>query len=298
MANALIDVEELERNASDLHRQFNAAQPFPHLVVDSLLNISPSAAEAFPDIDWDGWNDLGGTYQRNKRTCANIQLIPEPFKELIRTLSEPQFLKVLERITGIAQLLPDPYLAGGGLHVSGPGGILSPHTDFHVYRGLSLYRRVNVIIYLTDNWSAEDGGCLSLFDGADQAIQTVIPAWGRTVIFRTDDRSIHGFPVPVAEGKWRRSVALYYYTATPTEGFSGDETTYWREHDEQTGVVNRVRFAAYRLLLDLSRVVSILATVVNPNQGAGTIKTALSNRRRAKLSGDRQVRPDHGKPKC
>lgn len=297
MADVLIDVAELERNASDLHRQFNAAQPFPHLVVDKLLNISPSAAESFPDIDWEGWNDLGGSYQRNKRTCADIQLIPEPFKELIRTLSEPQFLKVLERITGVAQLLPDPYLAGGGLHVSCPGGILSPHTDFHVYRGLSLYRRVNVIIYLSENWSAEDGGCLSLYDDQDQAIQTVLPGWGRTVIFRTDDQSVHGFPVPVADGKWRRSVALYYYTATPTEGFSGDETTYWREHGEQTGIVNRVRFAAYRLLLNLSRVISILATIVNPNQGVELIKTVMSNRRGAKRIGERHSRPDRGATK-
>jgi len=281
MADALIDLEELESKAADLHREFDSAQPFPHVVVDNLLSLSPSAADAFPDIDWDGWNDLGGRYQRNKRTCADIQLIPEPFKELIRALCEPRFLKVLEQITGIAQLLPDPYLAGGGLHISGPGGILSPHTDFHVYRGLSLYRRVNVIVYLTEEWSAEDGGCLSLYDGQDRAVQTVVPDWGRAVIFRTDDQSIHGFPVPVADGKWRRSVALYYYTATPTEGFSGDETTYWRQHGDQAGMTNKVRFVAYRLLLNLSRAISILATVVNPNQGLGPVKTALSNRRRA-----------------
>jgi hypothetical protein len=280
--DGLIDLEGLERNASGLHREFNAAQPFPHLVVDNLLNLCPSAADAFPEIEWGGWNDLGGRYQRNKRTCADIQLIPEPFKELIRALSEPRFLKVLEQITGISELLPDPYLAGGGLHISGPGGILSPHTDFHFYRGLSLYRRVNVIVYLTEDWSAEDGGCLSLFDREDRPVQTVVPDWGRTVIFRTDDQSIHGFPVPVADGKWRRSVALYYYTATPTEGFSGDETTYWREHGVHVGAANNVRFVAYRLLLNLSRAISKLASLVNPNQGLGVVKTKLSNRRRTK----------------
>ena len=66
---------------------------------------------------------------------------------------------------------------------------------------------------------------------------------------------MHGFPVPVAEGKWRRSVALYYYTAAPTDNFSGDETTYWREHGE----------LAYRGLLRASRRISIWANTVNPN---------------------------------
>ena len=58
--------------------------------------------------------------------------------------------------------------------------------------------------------------------------------------------SVHGFPVPVAEGKWRRSVALYYYTAAPTKNFSGDEMSYWREHGEQAGIVRKARFLVWQ----------------------------------------------------
>jgi Rps23 Pro-64 3,4-dihydroxylase Tpa1-like proline 4-hydroxylase len=285
VADALFNVEELERNASELRREFQTAEPFPHLVVDDLLRISPLAASTFPDISWPGWNELGDRYQQNKRACADLDVIPEPFRALIRELSEPRFLGVLEQITGIKQLLPDPYLVGGGLHLSGSGGILSPHTDFHYYRALNLYRRINVLVYLNEDWSMEDGGCLSFYDRQDRAVQTVIPGWGRVVIFRTDDQSVHGFPIPVSEGKWRRSVALYYYTATPAEDFSGDETTYWREHGEQSGVVRRARFLIYRGLLNFSRVISILAHIVNPNQGVGLVRTALANRRKAKQSG-------------
>ncbi len=237
---------------------------------------------AFPDVSWPGWDQLGDRYQQNKLSCSDLELIPEPFRALIRELSEPRFLRALEEITGIKQLLPDPYLRGGGLHLSGPGGILSPHTDFHYYRGLSLYRRVNVLVYLNEDWSLQAGGCLSLYDRQHRIVQTVIPEWGRAVIFRTDDHSVHGFPVPVAEGKWRRSVALYYYTATPTDNFSGDETTYWKEHEAPAGVVRKARFVFYRTLLNLSRGISIFAHVVNPNQGLGLVKTVLANRRKAK----------------
>ena len=284
MADTFSNVEELERNASDLRREFETAEPFPDLVLDDFLHLSPSAASTFPDISWAGWNELGDRHQQNKRACADLDLIPEPFRALIRELSEPRFLKVLEQITGIKRLLPDPYLLGGGLHLSGPGGILSPHTDFHYHRPLSLFRRINVLVYLNEGWSLEDGGCVSLYDRQDRAIQTVVPDWGRVVIFRTDDQSVHGFPVPVAEGKWRRSVALYYYTAAPADNFSGDETTYWREHGEQYGVVRKARFVLYRGLLNLSRVISIRAYSVITNQGVGEAKTALVNRRKAKQS--------------
>lgn len=83
--------------------------------------------------------------------------------------------------------------------------------------------------------------------------------------FRTDDQSVHGFPVPVAKGKWRRSVALYYYTVAPTDNLSGDETTYSREHGERVGVARKSRFLVYRGLLRLSRTVSMLANAANPN---------------------------------
>ncbi len=292
MADAIFNVEELERNASDLQREFQAAEPFPHVVIDDLLRLSPSALSAFPDISWPWWNELDNRYQRNKRFCSDLNLIPEPFRALIRELSEPRFLRVLEQITGIKQLLPDPYLFGGGIHLVGSGGSLSPHTDFHYYRALNLYRRINVLVYLNDGWSPEDGGCLSLYDmqpgtemirAAGQAVRTVVPDWGRVVIFRTDDQSVHGHPVPVAEGKWRRSVALYYYTAASTENFSGGETPYWREHGEQAGLVQKGRFLAYKGLLNVSAASGILAHLVNPNVGVGAaVKTYWGMRRKAK----------------
>jgi Rps23 Pro-64 3,4-dihydroxylase Tpa1-like proline 4-hydroxylase len=271
MADAVFNVEELERNAPDLRREFEAAEPFQHLMVDDLLRLPPAAASAFPDISWPWWNEARDRYQQNKRFCSDLDLIPEPFRALIGELSQPRFLRVLEQITGITQLLPDPYLLGGGLHLSGPGGILSPHTDFHYYRDLNLHRRINILVYLNDGWSPQDGGCLSLCDRKGRVVKTVVPDWGRVVIFRTDDQSVHGFPVPVAEGKWRRSVALYYYTAAPTDNFSGDETTYWREHGQQEGVVRKSRFLIYRGMLNLSRAISIWAHAMNPN--VGEVKT-------------------------
>jgi len=40
------------------------------------------------------------------------------------------FIKVLENITGIKGLTPDPYFLGAGFHEIGQGGHLSIHADF------------------------------------------------------------------------------------------------------------------------------------------------------------------------
>ena len=94
------------------------------------------------------------------------------------------------------------------MHGSGPGGVLTPHTDFHIYRRLGLYRVLNLIVYLNPDWpTGETGGGLGLFrPGEPEPAVVVPPTFGTCVVFRTDDRSRHGFVAPVPEGCYRRSV--------------------------------------------------------------------------------------------
>jgi hypothetical protein len=189
---------------------------------------------------------------------------------MVHELSEPSFLRFLEDLTGLEALVPDPHLDGAGLHMSGAGGILAPHTDFHIYPRLNLYRRLNAIVYLNPGWNPEHGGNLALYDG-DTKVESITPVWGRCVIFATDDNSIHGFPDPIVEGRVRRSVATYYYTSQEAESFSGDTTTYWRQHGEgRMSPMSRARLRAYKGLLSGSRGLSRVAHTVNPNRrGAG-----------------------------
>lgn len=47
-------------------------------------------------------------------------------------------------------------------------------------------------------------------------VKSVAPIWNRCVIFNTDADSYHGHPDPLTtpDGVLRRSIALYYYTAS------------------------------------------------------------------------------------
>lgn len=271
-----------QTEVNELKNAYKAAKPFPHVVIDSLVSSADSLSDLFPGPSWDGWDGLGDAYQKNKFICSDIEMFPQAIKDVVVSLNSPRFLHFLEAITGTKKLIPDPYLSGGGLHLSTAGGILSPHTDFHLYKKLDLFRRINLILYLNSSWTSGDGGELEL-SSVNQESPTirVEPVVGRVIIFQTDDRSIHGFTNPVKDGTMRKSIALYYYTSKETAVFSGDETTHWREH---LGLESsrRLRYFIYKALLGVSRAFSIVAHLVNPNQGLGLVKQRLKITRRGK----------------
>jgi hypothetical protein len=45
------------------------------------------------------------------------------------------------------------------------------------------------------------------------------------VIFETSDHSWHGHPV--AAGRWRRSIAAYFFTEEPPADYVADQGTVW-----------------------------------------------------------------------
>lgn len=255
--------------ADELRAQFASALPLQYVVVDASLHDIGGASACFPMPDWKHWSALAGEYEKNKFYCRDLSVFPDRLRGIVHELTSPRFLELLEEITGIKALIPDPHLEGGGLHLSTEGGILAPHTDFHIYGRLNLYRQLNVILYLNETWESGDGGTLRLWDGHrardDRKEARIDPLPGRMVIFKTDDRSVHGFTDPVAAGCTRKSIALYYYTAIDNEVFSGDFTTFWR-HDH-IGGNSSTRLFAYRLLLETSRAFSFLAHLVNPQLG-------------------------------
>jgi 2OG-Fe(II) oxygenase superfamily len=255
--------EHLDRLASE----FNHAKPFDHLVLENFLKLTPDEmAGIYPPPDWPYWNKRNDFYQSGKMYCRDVDVIPPMISSMLYELSSPPTLKFLESVTGIGGIIPDPYYEGGGLHCSGPEGVLMPHTDFHYYDRLKLYRRINLLLYLNPEWDESFGGCLELWgNGSNKPEKLIVPNWGTCVIFRTDDHSVHGFTTPVKQGHWRRSIALYYYSSQEDALFSGDTTTIWRRHGRQHRL-NRLRIRCYQSLTWAARKLSYIAHRANPNK--------------------------------
>ena len=263
-----------------LAKSFSEGKPFPHVIIDDFIAVDDQeVCAAFPTPDWAFWDRFDDGYQFQKRHCSEIVRMPVLYRNMIHELSGPAFLRILETITGIRGLLPDPYLYGGGLHLSGPGGILAPHVDFTSLGPLALYRRLNLLIYFNSEWAEEYGGCLELYEkGRKEPVATIVPSFGRCILFRTDNQSIHGFSRPIiGENRWRKSLALYYYTSEGDNEIILDGVTYWQKH----GHMSRgrlIQFLAYKMLIRGSQLLSEYAHKINPNFRAGSKPVTFGER--------------------
>lgn len=207
------ECREFGRSLADNYRD---AKPFPHIVIDDFLDpgVLHKVLEDFPASENKEFFDRG--QERLKYQFAPHEVSSGLVRNVFAELNGPAFLGFLEELTGIKGLIPDPYFEGGGLHETKRGGHLGVHADFNVHERLSLERRLNLLIYLNEDWEDDYGGQLELWnnDMSDCAVR-VKPVFGRAVIFNTDLDSFHGHPDPLEcpPERSRRSIATYYYTA-------------------------------------------------------------------------------------
>jgi Rps23 Pro-64 3,4-dihydroxylase Tpa1-like proline 4-hydroxylase len=118
---------------------------------------------------------------------------------IISHMRSSNFIKFLEKLTGIPGLVSDPTMFGAGLHQIVVGGVLLMHTDFNRHKEhRGLWRRVNVFLYLNKDWQESWGGHLDLSGGDDTLPDTRIsPLMNRMVIFSSSRKSFHGHPDPL-----------------------------------------------------------------------------------------------------
>jgi hypothetical protein len=214
----IFDYSKWTAQLPELSKKYQSASPYPHIVLENFLDpgvLMACIAEFNRLNETDGWINYKH-YNEDKRGLNKIDVLPETIKATINELNSPAFLEWLSVITGIKNLQKDDALEGGGIHQSTRGGFLNIHADFTVHpHHRNWQRRVNVLVYLNEDWKEDWGSKLELWDRKMKACEeSVTPIFNRCVIFNTDADSYHGHPLPMTcpEGTYRRSIALYYYT--------------------------------------------------------------------------------------
>ena len=208
---------DLWRAAGELTEQYRQNAPIPHIQIKNFLDptIALAAAREFPRPNTRFWIHYKH-YNEDKVGLTKKELFPPLLRQLTDELNSGQFVLWLSELTGIAGLVPDPSLHGGGLHQCGRGGFLNLHTDFSThYYNKSWRRRVNLILYLNPDWEPDWGGALEFWDRKLRArVAKYPPLLNHAVIFNTDNNALHGFPDPLRcpENVCRKSMAFYYYT--------------------------------------------------------------------------------------
>jgi len=224
--------------------EYPRAAPFPHVVLDDFLPepVARRVVAEFPapgTLEWMRFDDASG----NKLASRGDRHIPEFTRGVLSQLNSSLFLQFLETLTGIAGLIPDPYLEGGGLHQIERGGFLKIHADFNRHPTLRLDRRLNLLLYLNADWREDYGGHLELWERSMKRCEkSVLPSFNRCVVFSTTDWAYHGHPEPLRcpEGMTRKSLALYYYSnGRPEEERSAEHTTLYQYRPGEAGLGRR-----------------------------------------------------------
>ena len=214
---AIIDLNKWRSLSTDQAQTYQEAHPFPYGQYENFLEpwAAQKAMEAFPPVKDSGWIHYLH-YNEKKHGLNKMDMIPPFLQEVIKALNSDAFVKALSGLTGIPGLKADPSLEGGGLHQSQRGGFLNIHADFTVHPHKKNWRRrVNVLVYLNQDWEENYNGHLELWtrDMKSRAAR-ISPIFNRCVIFNTDEDSYHGLPDPIQcpEDMTRKSIALYYFT--------------------------------------------------------------------------------------
>jgi len=217
-----IDYVALYQLADSQSFIYQKNKPFPNCFIDNFFNplTYKNICDTFPSPENEIWKTPQNIHTVNKSVTKQgplglkEYLFNENQRRLFMELHSSLFLNFLEKLTGINGLIPDPYFAEGSYAMSQRDGFLDIHADFSHHDKLNLERRLNILIYLNDDWKDEYEGALNLYDINLNIIKKIYPIGNRVAIFTTSENSFHGFPevIKCPKNIVRKSINLYYYT--------------------------------------------------------------------------------------
>jgi hypothetical protein len=205
---------------SKLSEEYQGAKYFPHIIIDNFFK-EEKLEHIFDQVELlkleDSTDKFSNSKFENNKFGFCYKELNAGCKHILGELNSDGFIKHIETLTGIKNIIHNYDLRGAGVHKSIQGGLLGAHTDFNMYydsvNGI-IDRRINILIYLNKDWKEEYGGELILYDQELKPFNTILPIFNRCVIFSTTNKSIHGHPhaLTCPENIVRQSIANYYYT--------------------------------------------------------------------------------------
>ena len=243
------DSASLRELGEQWRQAYSSNVPFPHIVIDDFFD-SRTLCGVLSEVNAIDRSQRYAKFLDRKTDHNKFAYFPEVVgpetSRLVNFLNSGPFLSYMENLTGIDNLIADPSYFGGGLHWIENGGFLEVHADFNHLKKYNLERRINLLLYLNENWKDEYNGQLELWDRKSMTkAKSVSPIFNRCVVFSTTKESLHGHPAPLATppGIARRSLALYYYTNTWDQAVQAHTTLYYisRPHKVRLRVSRMVR---------------------------------------------------------
>ena len=216
---------------AEWRRETDHARAF---VLDDLLpaDVAGAVYDAFPG-DGPFWRQLD-TFRERKKTFAKLDRLAPLIADITDAFHETAVIDAVAAITGVDALEADPTLYAGGISIMQQGDFLNPHLDNSHDAGRRRYRRLNLLYYVTPDWTHECGGNFELWDKAVTRPREIVSAFNRLVVMETNRTSWHSVN-PVRAEDARRCVSNYYFSRQSPSGGDYYHVTSFLGRPGQTG---------------------------------------------------------------
>lgn len=224
--------KKLEANLVELRGEFRQPGRIQSCAIDDLLPAAEARKiyEAFPDKSA---MMVKKSLREHKHVAAQMNRYGPLLEEIVFAFQQPGVLKAVADVTGIQGMLPDDKLYAGGISLMAKDNFLNPHLDNSHDKDRELYRVLNLLYYVSPEWSSECGGNLELWDnGPKGERREFVSRFNRLVLMATHERSWHSVN-QVRVDRSRCCVSNYYFSATPLEGHEYFHVTSFRGRPEQ-----------------------------------------------------------------
>jgi len=152
-----------------------------------------------------------------KSNANNVDLFDKPLKELVFAFQDQRVIMKISDLLGLINLEPDPLLYAAGVSAMKKGDFLNPHLDNSHDVKRERYRRLNLLFYITPEWSLKNGGNFELWDEKISRPMTIESKFNRLLVMNTDTSSYHSVN-KVLINKTRFCVSNYYYSKDSPNG--------------------------------------------------------------------------------
>lgn len=155
---------------------------------------------------------LMNSFRERKLTTKQYDEFDPILKKITFSFQDQRVISIIERITGIENQLPDNLFYAGGLSVMRNGDFLSPHIDNSHDQFQKVYRRLNLLYYVSPDWAPENGGNLELWDKQVSEPVVIASLFNRLVLMETHSTSWHSVSKVTKINGSRCCVSNYYFS--------------------------------------------------------------------------------------
>lgn len=205
--------QKLQQEYAILKSQYQQSKnTIGYFYIDNLLppELAIQIANCFP-------KENNFSFKKNirerKYISAQMNQHHKLVEEVLFAFQQENVVKIISEICEMKFISPDSKLYAGGISLMKHKNYLRPHLDNSHDKHRNRWRVLNLLYYVTPDWTLEDGGALELWDkGLDNEPNSIPSFFNRLVVMQTHEASWHSVSEIQADDKSRRCISNYYFS--------------------------------------------------------------------------------------